>query len=62
MTQDTPQLLKVTYCSDHRVQRFCEAEALDFDPQTGKSARDLFAECRARYTDYRCLDLTIYHH
>jgi hypothetical protein len=56
------QLLKVRYCSDKQVQHFCEVEALDFDPQTGKSARDLFAECRARYTDVRCLDLIVYVH
>ena len=60
--QEAPRLLRVRYCSDRQVQRFCEVEALDFDPETGKSARDIFEAARARYTDLRCLDLTIHHH
>jgi hypothetical protein len=62
MAQDPPQLLKARYSSDPQVQRFCEVEAMDFNPTTGKSARAVFAECRARYTDARCLDLIFYQH
>jgi hypothetical protein len=56
------QIVRVFYCSDKQVQRFVEIEALDFNPQTGKSARELFEAARARYTDLRCLDLQIQPH
>jgi hypothetical protein len=60
--QDVPKLLNVFYCSDVAVQRFCEVEALDFNPRTGRSARDLFEAARARFTDARCLDIIIHVH
>jgi hypothetical protein len=55
----------VRYCSDPAVQAFVDAEAWDLAPyrrEPIKTAREVFMEARARFGDYRCLDLTIYHH
>jgi hypothetical protein len=56
----SPILMPVFYCSDVQVQRFCKTEALDFDPDSSKSARELFQAARARYGDYRCIDLVFW--
>ena len=56
----------VRYCSDPEVQAFIEEEAWNIgvysQPEFVKTARQVFMEARSRFTDYRCLDLTIQVH
>ena len=58
--------IPVKYCSDCEVQHYIDHEAWDFRPYCPeppvKTARELFAAARARFTDYRCLDLIIQVH
>jgi hypothetical protein len=60
------EIIPVTYCSDPAVQAFVDGEAWHLAPYCPdppvKTAQEVFAAARARFGDYRCLDLTIYHH
>jgi hypothetical protein len=62
MMEHAAQIAPVRYCSNEQVQRFCEVEALDLDPHTGKSGRQVFAEARSRFGDMACWDLIIWWH
>jgi hypothetical protein len=65
MVKDPPLVLKVKYCSDREVQAFVDREAWDLGPyrrEPIKTASEVFMAARARFGDYRCLDLIIYPH
>jgi hypothetical protein len=65
MAKDRPLVLKVKYSSDPQVQAFVDREAWDLGPyrrEPIKTASEVFMAARAHFGDYRCLDLTIYHH
>jgi hypothetical protein len=57
--------IPVFYCSDPEVQKFVDDAAWDLAPyrrEPIKTAREVFMEARAKFGDYRCIDLTIHGH
>jgi hypothetical protein len=58
--------LPIRYCSDDGVQAFIEHDLADWNPYRPsdqvRSAEELFAAARARFGDWRCVDLLIWKH